>query len=79
MEQSQSESEQHQTIQLAAYCLWQHRGSPLGSPEVDWFHAEEQLRDGTEVQATEPTLVAAAKTVGSALGAVAGFVASIGD
>jgi len=23
-----------------AYQLWVERGRPLGSPEVDWFHAE---------------------------------------
>ncbi len=27
-----------------AYRLWQHRGMPMGSPEEDWFLAEELLR-----------------------------------
>jgi hypothetical protein len=27
-----------------AYQLWEERGRPSGSPEQDWFRAEEQLR-----------------------------------
>lgn len=27
-----------------AYALWLDRGCPIGSPEVDWFRAEEQLK-----------------------------------
>ncbi len=30
-------------IAALAYALWQERGCPDGSPEVDWFQAEEQL------------------------------------
>ena len=30
-------------IQALAYHLWIERGCPVGSPEVDWFEAEEQL------------------------------------
>jgi hypothetical protein len=26
-----------------AYQLWEHRGQPLGSPEVDWHAAEKYL------------------------------------
>jgi hypothetical protein len=32
-------------IETLAYQLWQARGCPEGSPEVDWREAEEQLRD----------------------------------
>lgn len=31
-------------IQGLAYQLWTERGRPIGSPEVDWLAAEEQLR-----------------------------------
>ena len=31
-------------ISTLAYELWIQRGCPLGSPEVDWFRAEEELR-----------------------------------
>ena len=30
-------------IALLAYRLWEERGHPEGSPEVDWFEAEHQL------------------------------------
>jgi len=26
-----------------AYRLWQERGSPLGSPDEDWFRAEQEI------------------------------------
>ena len=29
-----------------AYQLWQKRGCPLGSPETDWFRAEQELNYG---------------------------------
>ena len=31
-------------ISALAYELWIQRGCPLGSPEVDWFRAKEDLR-----------------------------------
>ena len=31
-------------IERLAYWLWQQRGKPVGSPEEDWFRAEEVLR-----------------------------------
>ena len=31
-------------ISALAYQLWIQRGCPLGSPEVDWFRAKEDLR-----------------------------------
>ena len=34
-----SESE----VQQRAYSLWESRGRPFGSPEVDWYRAKEQL------------------------------------
>jgi hypothetical protein len=30
----------HEQIAALAYALWQERGCPEGSPEVDWFKAE---------------------------------------
>lgn len=30
-------------IEARAYELWEQRGRPEGSPEVDWFAAETQL------------------------------------
>ncbi len=36
----------HSDIAKLAYHLWSQRGCPQGSPEEDWFHAVDQLRDG---------------------------------
>ena len=33
-----------QDIAALAYGLWEARGCPEGSPEIDWFAALEQLR-----------------------------------
>ena len=77
MKPRQPEGERQQKIQLAAYYLWQQRGCPLGEPEVDWFQAEEQLREENNETSPKATLVAMAEAVGSALGSVAGHTASI--
>jgi DUF2934 family protein len=37
-------------IAILAYALWQERGCPLGSPEEDWFKAEEQLKSEQAIQ-----------------------------
>ena len=31
-------------IALLAYQLWTARGCPIGSPEEDWFRAEQELK-----------------------------------
>jgi Protein of unknown function (DUF2934) len=33
-------------IREIAYALWERRGAPIGSPDVDWIEAEKQLREG---------------------------------
>ena len=33
----------HEHVAVLARKLWQDRGSPMGSPEIDWFEAEQQL------------------------------------
>ena len=30
-------------VSVHAYYLWQRRGSPIGSPEEDWFRAEREV------------------------------------
>ena len=32
-------------VAIVAYVLWQQRGCPEGSPEVDWIEAEEIVRN----------------------------------
>jgi hypothetical protein len=34
----------HEEIAFLAHSLWVERGSPVGSPDDDWFHALELLR-----------------------------------
>jgi hypothetical protein len=33
-------------VRQKAYFLWESRGCPIGSPEVDWYTAKEQLSPG---------------------------------
>ena len=33
----------HEDVARLAYRLWEERGAPIGSPEVDWARAEEEL------------------------------------
>jgi len=37
----------HAEIAARAHELWMERGCPVGSPEVDWFRATEELRSHT--------------------------------
>ena len=39
----------HQDIVALAHELWQARGCPEGSPDVDWFKAAEDLRERAEI------------------------------
>ena len=32
-------------IAARSYELWQERGGPIGSPEIDWFRAKDELRN----------------------------------
>jgi len=34
----------HEEIAVRAYRLWEERGAPIGSPEEDWFRAEQEIR-----------------------------------
>ena len=46
-----SEAGNQGEISALAYELWIQRGCPLGSPEVDWFRAEEELKSRKELLA----------------------------
>ena len=35
--------DEHEVTAILAYRLWEKRGRPLGSPDVDWFEAKKQL------------------------------------
>jgi hypothetical protein len=36
-------------IAKLAYRLWEERGRPLGSPEVDWYQTERELESRQDV------------------------------
>ena len=36
--------DRHELVQKLAYQRWEKRGSPLGSPEIDWLAAEKAMR-----------------------------------
>lgn len=38
--------DRHEFVAKLAYKLWEERGRPLGSPEVDWFAAERAVHSG---------------------------------
>lgn len=35
--------DRHELVAKLAYKLWEERGCPFGSPEVDWFAAEQAM------------------------------------
>jgi hypothetical protein len=41
-------------VERLAYSLWEQRGMPLGSPDEDWFRAEELLK--TQFKGSEPSM-----------------------
>jgi len=48
-DQNSAHDEDYQNdLEMLAYQYWQERGSPIGSPEEDWFRAEAELRRQAE-------------------------------
>jgi Protein of unknown function (DUF2934) len=41
-EQTQHSADEE--VAIRAYRRWEERGCPIGSPEEDWFRAEEEIR-----------------------------------
>jgi hypothetical protein len=60
----------HQRIELRAYQLWQRCGQPWGTPETDWFEAEQEL---TELSA-KAAVLNLAREVGTVIGNVVSFL-----
>jgi len=42
----------HDAIAALAYQYWRERGCPIGSPEEDWYRAEQALRAGQAGRST---------------------------
>jgi hypothetical protein len=36
---------EHEEIERLAFQNWQQRGCPIGTPEEDWFRAEEEIKE----------------------------------
>ena len=69
--------QRHHSIELRAYQLWEQRGRPWGTAEIDWFAAEREISEDHHANSQPAPTVAAAKVVGSVLGSVAGLVTSV--
>ncbi len=54
-------------VERLAYQLWIERGSPLGSPEIDWYQAEKLFRESSN---GETKLSVLAKEIGAMVGQV---------
>jgi hypothetical protein len=39
-----------ESIRRLAYRLWEERGRPIGSPDVDWARAEDEFRRACSAQ-----------------------------
>ena len=48
---------EHEQIALFAYARWLERGRPEGSPEVDWFGAEQELTTRRAIPIRSMTVV----------------------
>jgi hypothetical protein len=44
-ERTLREEPDRRKVEQLAYRYWMERGCPDGSPEEDWFHAEDELRN----------------------------------
>jgi hypothetical protein len=60
-------------IERRAYDYWEARGRPWGTPETDWFRAEQELGSS----APDGVLSQVAREVGSALGHAVAWVADL--
>ena len=60
-------------IERRAYQFWEARGRPWGTPETDWFQAEQELSTG----ASDGILSKVAREVGSVLGHAVALVAEL--
>ena len=51
----------HEEIAVIAYALWQDRGCPHSSPEVDWLKAEQMLRAAIKPTENDTTIATVAQ------------------
>ena len=46
--------ELHDVIKELAYEYWEERGRPIGSPEVDWYKAEQTMSSSNSASPVGP-------------------------
>jgi hypothetical protein len=66
-------SRSHEQIELRAYQFWEDRGRPCGTPQIDWFRAEQELA----IIEPEGVLLRVAREVGSAVGNAVAFLTDV--
>jgi hypothetical protein len=64
-------------VELLAFEMWLERGAPIGTPEIDWYRAEELLR-GAPGESGSP-LTSLGKEIGSLLGSLAALTVKAKD
>ena len=72
-----ADDQQRRAVEVLAYSLWERRGRPWGTPDMDWFMAQAEIQDAPRHVDDEPPTITAAKMVGSVLGSIAGLVTSL--
>jgi Protein of unknown function (DUF2934) len=68
-DESQVPAVEHGDIQRLAFQYWLERGAPIGTPETDWFRAEQELTQ--RAGHNDNPLASLAKEIGAALGSIA--------
>jgi hypothetical protein len=53
------------SIAMLAYRLWEQRGCPQGSPEIDWFLAEEELCQPVKAKSSSTKRLLLTRQVGA--------------
>jgi hypothetical protein len=43
------DDQEHEDVAKLAYRLWEERGRPMGSPEVDWYRAEGEVESPPQI------------------------------
>jgi hypothetical protein len=49
-------------VSVRAYYLWQERGCPIGTPEDDWYRAEQEASQPRPNPAQPPSIKSSAKS-----------------
>ena len=62
MAQNATKPDVQAQIAVLAYNFWKERGSPNGTPEIDWLKAEQELKTTTKTRSTRSKTVSTPRT-----------------